>query len=193
VSAADVRAQTALLLSHWWSRPTDDERQLWSESFDLAESFAAELGCDPDPVRDLAGALELIDGEAMLDEYERLFVGPGAPPCQPYESLWLGGPRRRDNGSMMGPAAIAVSSLYKELGLTFDDDMHELPDHLMIEWEALAYALARDATEVSHVLLRDHLGQWMVPFCEAVSEAAVQPFYVRLAGLTPIWTAALTG
>jgi putative dimethyl sulfoxide reductase chaperone len=193
VIAADASAQAALLLSHWWSRPTDDERQLWSESFGIAEDVAAELGGEPELVRELADALELTDGEAMLDEYERLFVGPGAPPCQPYESLWVGGPRRRDGGSVMGPAAIAVSSVYKELGLTFDEEMHELPDHLVIEWEALAYALSRGAAEVSDTLLRGHLGQWMAPFCEAVSETSTEPFYARLAGLTSAWMAALAG
>ena len=189
----DVRAEAAMLLSHWWSRPVDAERELWAGNFDVAESVAAGLGTDPDLVWALDEALDLTDGEAMLDEYERLFVGPGAPPCQPYESLWLGGPRRRDTGSVMGAAATAVSAIYKELGLTLDDAARELPDHVMIEWEALAYALDRGATEASQTLMQGHLGKWMPPFCAAVSETATEPFYARLATLTLAWTAALAG
>jgi putative dimethyl sulfoxide reductase chaperone len=191
--AAAVNAQAALLLSHWWSRPTDGERELWSECFQIGEHVANDLGGDPDLVGALADAVALIDGETMLDEYERLFVGPGAPPCQPYESLWVGGPRRRDGGSVMGPAATAVSSIYKELGLTLDEGTRELPDHVMIEWEALAYALERGATQASQALLRDHLSHWMPPFCDAVAQAASEPFYIELAALTSAWTPRLSG
>jgi putative dimethyl sulfoxide reductase chaperone len=192
-AGADVGAQAALLLSHWWSRPTEGERELWPESFQIGEALAGELSCEPELVRALADAFELIDGDAMLDEYERLFVGPGAPPCQPYESLWLSGPRRRDAGSVMGPAAIAVSSIYKQLGLTLETDGNELPDHVMIEWEALAFALDRRDGEASESLLQDHLRKWMGPFCQAVAESAGEPFYTQLAALTPAWTAALAG
>lgn len=190
-TVTDLRAEAALLLSHWWSRPTAIEREIWAQSFVAAEDIAVDIGCELDPVRELADTLALSGTEAMLDEYERLFVGPGAPPCQPYESLWLGGPRRRDAGSVMGPAATAVSSIYDGLGLNLEDDAHELPDHVMIEWEALGFALYRGASDACDKLLGDHLAEWMPPFCQAVSETATVPFYVRLATLTPAWTAAL--
>jgi TorA maturation chaperone TorD len=93
----------------------------------------------------------------------------------------------------MGPAATAVSSIYKELGLTLDEGTRELPDHVMIEWEALAYALERGATQASQALLRDHLSQWMPPFCDAVAQAASEPFYIELAALTSAWTPRLSG
>ncbi len=191
--ATDLRADAALLLSHWWSRPVDGERELWSETIGVADDVADKLDCDRQLVRELVDALVAIDGDMVLDEYERLFVGPGAPPCQPYESLWRIGPRKRYGGSVMGPAAIAVSSIYKQLGLTLNDDAHELPDHVTVEWEALAFALERGANEASEKLLRDHLGEWMAPFCGAVSEAARESFYTCLAALTPVWTAALAG
>ncbi|MDE3131875.1 MAG: molecular chaperone TorD family protein [Acidobacteriota bacterium] len=185
-----VASQAALMLSHWWSRPTARERELWVQSFEAAEQFAGSLGAGPGPVRDLADALSETDDETLLDEYERLFVGPGVPPCQPYESLWVGG-RQRDRGSVMGPAAIAVAAIYTELGLSVQDDAHELPDHVMIEWEAAAYALDRAVGDAAQMLLREHLGQWMPPFCRSVSEAAREPFYTSLAALTMEWTAAL--
>jgi hypothetical protein len=64
--AAAVNAQAALLLSHWWSRPTDGERELWSECFQIGEHVANDLGGDPDLVGALADAVALIDGETML-------------------------------------------------------------------------------------------------------------------------------
>lgn len=190
-TTTDLRAEAALLLSRWWSRPTAIEREIWGQSFMAAENVAADIGCARDPVRELADALPLSDTDTMLDEYERLFVGPGAPPCQPYESLWLGGPRRRDAGTVMGPAATAVASIYDLLGLNLEEDAHELPDHVMIEWEALGFAFYRGASDACAKLLGDHLAEWMAPFCQAVSAAATVPFYVHLATLTPAWTAAL--
>lgn len=77
-------------------------------------------------------------------------------------------PGGRGPGTMMGPAATAMSSIYRELGLTLQDGTRELPDHVMIEWEALAYALDRGATKASQTLLRDHLARWMVPFLHPV-------------------------
>lgn len=190
-TSVDLSAEAALLLSHWWSRPTGIELAVWDENFPVAAEVAENIGCDPDLVAELARTRALSDGEALCDEYERLFVGPGAPPCQPYESLWLGGPRRRDRGSVMGPAATAVASLYGDLGLSLQDEAHELPDHIMVEWEAVAFALARGSCLLAEKLLREHLEQWMGPFCEAVSELAGEPFYVTLAALTSAWTSAL--
>ena len=81
--------------------------------------------------------------EELLDEYERLFVGPGRTPCPPYESLWLGGQPRLEQGRLMGAASVAVADLYRGLGLDVAAAAHELPDHVAIELEALAFALRR--------------------------------------------------
>ncbi len=79
--------------------------------------------------------------EELLDEYERLFVGPGRTPCPPYESLWLDGQPRLEQGRLMGAASVAVADLYRGLGLDVAAAAHELPDHVAIELEALAFAL----------------------------------------------------
>jgi TorA maturation chaperone TorD len=193
IAPADISADAAALLSHWWSRPTDETRAVWARGWEVALDLAAELDIDPSEVEELRDAAQTADPESMLDEYERLFVGPGAVPCLPYESLWSSGVPRREAGSVMGPAALAVSDLYRTTGLTLRDDAHELPDHVVIEWEALAYALERGADEAAAELLETHLARWMDPFCTAVQREAEQPFYARLAALTRAWTAALAG
>ena len=93
----------------------------------------------------------------------------------------------------MSSAADAVMTVYRDLDLQLRTDAHELPDHLLVEWEALAYALDTDAADVSDELLRGHLAVWMAPFCSAVSGETEQPFYAALARLTPAWTAAIAG
>ena len=193
IASADVGCDAAAILSHWWSRPTDETRAIWARGWDVALDLATEFGHDPDDVNELRDAAQIADPESLLDEYERLFVGPGAVPCLPYESLWDSDAPKRGKGSVMGPAALAVADLYRTTGLTLREDAHELPDHVMIEWEALAYALERGADAAAVELLESHLARWMGPFCTAVQRETGQPFYARLAALTRAWTAALAG
>ena len=44
----------------------------------------------------------------------------------------------------MGAASTAVADLYRQLRLDVAAGTHELPDHIAIELEALAYAAGRD-------------------------------------------------
>ncbi len=189
--APDVSADAAALLSQWWSRPTGETRSVWGRGWEVAVDLAAELDLHPGEIEELRDAAQTAEPESMLAEYERLFVGPGAAPCLPYESLWSSGVRRREAGSVMGPAALAVSDLYRTIGLSLRDEAHELPDHVMIEWEALAYALERGADEAAAELLETHLARWMGPFCEQVAAESELPYYRTLAAITRAWTDAL--
>jgi TorA maturation chaperone TorD len=192
IATTELTGQAAALLSRWWSRPTEENRVEWGELWGLAATVAAGLGQDPNPIEDLGHAARDADVLALLDEYERLFVGPGAAPCLPYESLWGAARPRRDAGSVMGPAAIAVADLYGVIGLSVRPEAHELPDHLMLEWEAVSAAIARGATEAAGELLDTHLARWMPAFCECVAAETTLPFYRALATITRDWTDALS-
>jgi len=181
----------ALLLARWWSRPTPEELGVWAGLWPGALEAVQALELEPAQIEQLRAAVEASDPQALMDEYERLLVGPGRAPCAPYESLWCGDAARTQDGMLMGAAADAVSTVYRDLGLEVRDDAHELPDHLVVEWEALAYALEHDATDAATELLRSHLARWIEPFCEAVSAESAEPVYRVLAAVTLAWTAAL--
>ena len=186
-------APAARLLAHWWSRPTGDEIESWASCWSGACEVAGLLGLGCDGVEALRSALVDSAGDELLGEYERLLNGPGRAPCPPYESLWREDGPKREQGRLMGPAAGGIARLYGEIGLRVRADAHELPDHLAIEWEALAFALEHDAAEVAASLVDEHLALWIPPFCEAVEAETVLPFYTALAALTAAWTAALAG
>ena len=169
VGGAAGLAPAARLLASWWSPPTADEIARW------------EL---PDELR---AVFERTTPEALREEYERLFVGPGRTPCPPYESVWRAGQARRDQGRLMASCAADVARLYASLGIRVRAAAHELPDHLVIELEALAYALDRDDAGAAAALARDHLAAWVPAFCAAVAAETTEPFYAALAS----WTAAL--
>jgi len=175
-------APAARLLASWWSRPTAEERERWAAAWE--DAFELE----PERVAALRDAAEEAAPEALLEEYERLFVGPGRVPCAPYESLWREDLPRRERGRLMGDAADDVVRIYRETGLRVRAGAHELPDHVAVEWEALAYALEQGADDAAEGLARMHLAAWMGPFCSAVATATAEPFYALLAELTSAWT-----
>jgi TorA maturation chaperone TorD len=193
VTTSDHAAElvsAAWLAARWWSRPLPDELELWDRSWADARDAAVAMGLDAGVVDALEAALEASDGAALLYEYERLFVGPGRVPCQPYEALWRDDQPRRERGRLMGKASMDVVDLYRRLDLVLPAEAHELPDHVAIEWEALSYAFEVGSGEVASSLLEGHLGVWLPAFCAAVGAEAEEPFYRHLAALTPLW---LTG
>jgi TorA maturation chaperone TorD len=194
VTTSDHAAElvsAAWLAARWWSRPLPEELELWERSWADARDAAAAVGVEPDVVEALEAALDASDPDALLDEYERLFVGPGRVPCQPYEALWREDQPRRERGRLMGKASMDVLDLYRRLDLVLPADAHELPDHVAIEWEALSYAFETGSGDVASSLLEGHLAVWLPAFCAAVEAEAEEPFYRSLAALTPLWVTGL--
>jgi putative dimethyl sulfoxide reductase chaperone len=189
-AAATAAAEAAALLSSWWSRPVEAEFAAWAATWADALEAADALGLDAAPIEELGDSVAGATPEVLLDEYERLFVGPGRTPCPPYESLWLEGGPRLEQGRLMGAASTAVADLYKTLGLDVAAAAHELPDHVAIELEGLAVALRTEgaaAETAARALLHEHLAGWLPAFCAAVEREAQQPFYVTLARVTTAW------
>jgi TorA maturation chaperone TorD len=185
------QAPATRLLARWWSRPTLDEITAWASGWPEAYEVATLLGLARSDLEALQSALAGSAGEALLVEHDRLLDGPGRAPCPPYESLWRFDGPKREQGRLMGASASDIARLYSDIGLRVRTDAHELPDHLVIEWEALAFALENDEAEPAASLLNEHLAVWVPSFCEAVQAETVEPFYTALASLTTAWTAAL--
>jgi len=180
VAAAD-------LLSHYWSRPEAEEVESWLEARALQAETHRAISSEParEPVKVPDGIEESL---GLLDEYERLFVGPGQVPCPPYESFWREDVPVDIRRTLMGPCTAELKELYRELGLQVSSGSGELPDHIAIELEALAYALSAEATEpVARRLFDEHLGRWLPRLCRAVSKDSESSFYRDLADLTLDW------
>lgn len=176
-------ATVAELLSHWWSRPIADEVETWRAHADLADNVTEVTGGTR-----LPAPPPNADERALLDEHERLFVGPGPVPCPPFESCW-----RRDvsfdlRRGLMGPCTADLRELYARLGLEPSMTGDEFADYLPAEFEALSVALRHvDGADVSRSLLFDHLGRWLPEFADAVQGRARLPFYRDLAAHTMEW------
>jgi len=177
------------LLSHWWSRPVPEEVTNWLGVADLADLEAKIRAWAPVNMAELA---QTNQDPGLLDEYERLFVGPGPVPCSPYETFWREDVPLDVRRSLMGPCTAELRLLYGELDLEMAPASGELPDHVAVELEALAFALSSWGTWSSAcVIWSDHLRRWLPRLCHAVAREAGTPFYRELAQLTTDWSGAL--
>jgi len=130
----------------------------------------------------------------MLEvEYNRLFVGMGAPLVYPYESLYVA-PR----GSVVGETVQNLLQLYAQEGLTLSPDFRDLPDHLTVELEFMACLCLREEAlqaredpgrraacrDKERDFLVRHLLPWVPTFCKEILSVTTLPFYQIMARLT---------
>lgn len=132
-------------------------------------------------------------------EYSRLFIGPGHH-VSPYESVHCG----INGGSLWGKETSAVKKFIEGLGFKYEKDFHGLPDHISVELEFMAHmtdleaeAWSNDDEKTALILLGrqneflgTHLGKWIGPFCDQVTELAEGPVYRLFAILTRDFVAA---
>jgi len=129
-------------------------------------------------------------------EYNRLFVGPGAPRVYPYESLY-----RDSMGLVMGPCAGGVLQAYRRNGLAINTAFKDLPDHVTVELEFMARlcceeARAESAGRVDLALrlkqeqrsfLDAHLATWLPALCEMVIRETTSTMYRGVAEIAAIY------
>jgi TorA maturation chaperone TorD/NAD-dependent dihydropyrimidine dehydrogenase PreA subunit len=145
-----------------------------------AEELNQVLGQDASRREDAQDRIEM--------ECGRLFGGWGGAVLHPYESVFRG-----ESGTLMGEWALDVQALYAEDRLSIQTK--ELPDHLSVELEYMAYLCFREALAWEELgmeaalkygarqrkFLREHLGQWIPSFCRSVLTSADHPFYLSMA------------
>ena len=174
-----------VLLAHWWSRPEAEEVITWLDAAEAEASVRASMHGPGGPPPFSSRDWELAN---LLDEHERLFVGPGPVPCPPYESFWREDVPIDVRRSLMGPCTADLRRLYAELGLEMAPAGGELPDHIAVELEALGYALSSEPGYAqARAIFFEHLRRWLPRLCRAVAHEAQAPFYRDLAEVTLQW------
>ncbi len=175
----------ASVLSAWWTRPDPQTLALWGRPAYARQARAAwkaEMGEAGLPrIKELLSNLQAEQNGLAL-EYERLFVGPAAVPCPPYEVMWRTDRPPQERGTVMGQSTDEVKELYSQLGLRLRPEEVELPDHIAIELEAFAYA-STVRPDVAESLL-GRLRIWLPGFCHSVMTNSRLEFYRLLAGAT---------
>ena len=200
-----------LLASTFYDPTPDFVQQLINGSF-LAElqGYFSDLishhavGMEAlDPLRAYQAKLSSTDPASLLSElkveYVRLFLGPGRPVVQPYETFY----DEASAGSgkpllIVSPAAMEVEKVYLEAGLVMITGRREPPDFFPIELEFLYYLCKKESDSWAagdHIeakkwrrrelmFIDGHLGKWGPQFCRKVENEARQPFYLAMAHFT---------
>jgi putative dimethyl sulfoxide reductase chaperone len=202
---AMARANIFRLLTLAFYDPTQDfVQQLASGSYvselhgyysDMVSHY--HIGVDAlTPLKDYQSGLsehdlaELLKG--MKVEYARLFIGPGIPVVQPYETFY---DEKLKNTSqpllMVSPSAIAVENAYLEAGLAVAENKRTPPDHFAVELEFLYYLSKKESDAWAEsdntaakkwrrrelAFIDGHLGCWGQRFCSKVQKESFHPFY----------------
>lgn len=129
-------------------------------------------------------------------EYNRLFVGPGAPRVYPYESLYRG-----SMSLVMGPSAGEVLQAYRRNGLAITTAFKDLPDHIAVELEFMARLCCEEARAGSagrvdlalrlkqeqRSFLDAHLASWLPAMCEKVIRETTSTIYRGFAEIAAIF------
>lgn len=180
-----VDAQIAQLLSDWWTRPDPARIELWTSAAyqrQVRQLWHEVVGAGTETVRKLLGAA-ITDRDGLAAEYERLFVGPAAIPCPPYEAVWRSDRPKHEQGTVMGGSTARMKQIYSALGVRLRLGEVELPDHIAIELEALTHALRTHYRPQANDLI-GLLQGWLPAFAASVVANSRLEFYRRLAELT---------
>ena len=138
--------------------------------------------------------LEAREGRLTLEgavlDFEALFRIPGPCYLSPYESVYRS-PSAGGRGGLCGPATAAVERLYLKEGLEPNTGVTELPDHVGVELEFMAYlcgkaldamragdaATAREYRHKQYCFFMEHLGAWIRILAERLASQAQTSLY----------------
>ena len=109
--------------------------------------------------------------------FQRLFVGPGAPPAPPWGSVYL----TADN-TIMGPSTLAVRKEFQRLGLSLKTEGWEPDDHFAHCCAFLSLLSQEDDPTPAQEFLKDHFLPWAPRFLELMAETCKDPVYEAIAG-----------
>ncbi len=154
------RAELYRLFSLLFMKEPDDE--LLSQAKEMLEMT---LGDSPEEIR---------------ADFTALFLRPDLH-VAPYESLYNFPPG--DKPRLPGKASRDVQVFYESTGLTMEEGMDLVPDHLSVELLFMSYLAENGYLDKQHSFLEEHLLRWVPGYCDEVGKHAGTTFYKEIANL----------
>lgn len=173
----------------------------WLESLVAEEVFADAPFASAQP--QVVSALQLLQAwsknvtptsiDDVRTDYSRLFIGPGKVITPPWESVYFSVERLTFQRE-----TLQVREWYRRFGLQAEKLYQEPDDHIGLELEFMAH-LARlgllaleqndqakfdQAIDAQKKFLTEHLGHWVLGWCDQVERNARTDFYRGIAMLT---------
>ncbi|MBX3043232.1 MAG: molecular chaperone TorD family protein [Candidatus Kapabacteria bacterium] len=124
-----------------------------------------------------------------LADYTKIFMGPFEAIAHPYSSVYFG------ERTLMNDTTEWVLRFYNETGVGYDEEMKDMPDHLVIELEFLYHLNFHllesinnnDLEQMKFFYEREteffnkHFAVWIPIFCKKIYEFPINDFYTELA------------
>ncbi len=181
-STAGSRANLYFTLARALEPPrnwTDETPGLFLGGFDGMGSPLDVLG-----ERLASKARDLLeDRDPVAIAHAKLFLGPFQILAAPWASFYL-----EDDPRLMGPSSQYAAMAYADAGLAPSEKLRDAPDHVTHEMEFMYFLAFSEATTGDHEwadrqgrFWREHLGQWLPRFAQAVAQEKIHPFYNTLA------------
>lgn len=173
-----VRADFYALLAHLLSRAPDD-RVLQSivitqEPTDEASTELTEAW------RALSAASAVVTHDALVEEYETVFVGVGRPPVILYGSFYIA-------GFMMEKPLAELRDDLAKMGFLRNAEVRESEDHLAAVCDVMRALILGDLTDApaeitaQKVFFEKHLKPWVFKCCTAIQVYEKSNYYKRVA------------
>ena len=162
--APDDRLLQSIVIAN---EPVDDEKSEASENF--VKTWRA-----------LANASNVVSHDAVVDEYQAVFVGVGRPPVMVYGSFYMAG------FMMEKPLAELRTDLVK-LGFTRDASVHESEDHIAALCDVMRALILGDLSDTpasiaqQKTFFMQHLKPWVLKCCSAVHDFERSNYYRHVA------------
>ncbi len=144
-------------------------------------------------VEGLAEAIAAYDDlEELMIEYSKLFLGPDKLLAPPYGSYYM------DDKVTMGESTREVMDIYEKLELELSDSFKDLPDHIALELNFLAYLTEQqlllseehdsedsgeNVLKWQKYFLENYLVPWYESFVDRIKDNFDSEYYDRLADL----------
>jgi len=160
----------------------------------LQEAASALLSSDIRQGYPFSGAVEsllnqltgtdLENDRSIINEYNRLFlIRPKAPP---HETIYT-----NPEGQMRGMLTAQLEQKYLDAGLRISPELNELPGHISVELEFMAYLCMKEAEarqanneiEANHYrslqksFMGQHLARWFPKFAHRIKESEPRSIY----------------
>lgn len=117
-------------------------------------------------------------GDEIRADYVQLFSNY-AGQLPPYESLY--NYEIIDSPKVWGKATINVQEYYRSAGVTIDEELDIVPDHISAEFLFMCYLIKNELLELQAKFLGEHLCVWIPYFCNDVMDIAMSEFYQQIA------------
>ena len=152
---------------------------------DRPDAAAPSLAAAWDALRVASGVM---DPEAVVEEYNNLFVGVGKSEVNLHASHAL-------TGFMMEKPLVEVRTALADLGLGRREGVTMLEDHLAALCETMRMLIAGHAGRAPASLAEQkafferHIASWVFACCTAIGQSPVANYYLRVAQLTDSYMA----